>query len=163
MVMGKRGVDDVEPSREVWRELPSVGLEERAVVQSPCPGHPMSGHDHPLRQVHANHLATRDPPGDPAELSAGPAAEIEHTGVRVAELVAIRLDDVNLDACRIRITRGKGGKDRFAPFPTSFKETLALYMQAMRERGATHLFESSWKKAYSTRGVQSEPCHWPFG
>jgi integrase/recombinase XerD len=86
-----------------------------------------------------------------------------YTGVRVAELVAIRLDDVDLDACWIRITRGKGGKDRFAPFPTSFKETLALYMQAMRERGATHLFESSWKKAYSTRGVQSEPCHWPFG
>ena len=29
------------------------------------------------------------------------------TGVRVAELVAIRLDDVDLDACRIRITGGR--------------------------------------------------------
>src|SRR5438067_1941850 len=69
-----------------------------------------------------------------------------YTGVRVAELVAIRLDDVDLDACRIRITEGKGGKDRVVPFPPSFKETLALHMDAMRERGASHLFESSWKK-----------------
>ncbi len=35
-----------------------------------------------------------------------------YTGVRVAELVAIRLTDTDLDACRIRITNGKGGKDR---------------------------------------------------
>jgi len=78
-----------------------------------------------------------------------------YTGVRVAELVAIRLDDVDLDACRIRITQGKGNKDRVVPFPTSFKETLALHMDAMRERGALHLFESSWKKPYSTRGVRA--------
>ena len=41
------------------------------------------------------------------------------------------------------------------PFPPSFKETLALHMEAMRERGASHLFESSWKKPYSTRGVRA--------
>ena len=40
-----------------------------------------------------------------------------YTGVRVAELVAIRLTDADLDACRIRITNGKGGKDRYVPFP----------------------------------------------
>ena len=78
-----------------------------------------------------------------------------YTGVRVAELVAIRLDDVDLDACRIRITQGKGNKDRVVPFPTSFKETLGLHMDAMRARGADHLFESSWKKPYSTRGVRA--------
>jgi Protein of unknown function (DUF5131)/Phage integrase family len=38
-----------------------------------------------------------------------------YTGVRVAELVRIRLDDVDLDACRVRITAGKGGKDRIVP------------------------------------------------
>ena len=40
-----------------------------------------------------------------------------YTGVRVSELVRIRLADVDLDACRIRITQGKGGKDRLVPFP----------------------------------------------
>jgi integrase/recombinase XerD len=78
-----------------------------------------------------------------------------YTGVRVAELVAIRLDEVDLDACRIRITLGKGSKDRVVPFPASFKETLALHIATMRERSASHLFESSWKKPYSTRGVRA--------
>ena len=78
-----------------------------------------------------------------------------YTGVRVAELVAIRLEDVDLDACRIRITRGKGSKDRTVPFPTSFKETLALHIRDRRRVGGDHLFESSWKKPYSTRGVRA--------
>ena len=33
-----------------------------------------------------------------------------YTGVRVSELVAIRLADVDLDACRIRVNLGKGRK-----------------------------------------------------
>ena len=49
-----------------------------------------------------------------------------YTGVRVSELIRIRIADVDLDACRIRITQGKGGKDRIVPFPAAFKETLAL-------------------------------------
>lgn len=78
-----------------------------------------------------------------------------YTGVRVAEVVAIRLDDVDLDACRIRINLGKGAKDRVVPIPPAFRETLALHIDQMRGRGATHLFESSWKKPYSTRGVRA--------
>jgi integrase/recombinase XerD len=78
-----------------------------------------------------------------------------YTGVRVAELVSIRLGDVDLDACRIRITQGKGAKDRYVPFPATFKETLALHISAARDNGAAFLFESSWKKPYSTRGVRA--------
>lgn len=78
-----------------------------------------------------------------------------YTGVRVSELVAIRLTDVDLDACHIRITQGKGGKDRYVPYPTAFKETLALHIDTQRSKHAQHLFESSWKKPYSTRGVRA--------
>jgi integrase/recombinase XerD len=77
-----------------------------------------------------------------------------YTGVRVSELVGIRCDDVDLDACRIRITQGKGGKDRYVPFPRPFGETLALHIAAQRRAGATYLFESSWKKPYTDRGVR---------
>jgi integrase/recombinase XerD len=78
-----------------------------------------------------------------------------YTGVRVAELVAIRISDVDLDTCRIRVTAGKGGKDRYVPFPTSFKEALTLHIDATQNKGAKFLFESSWKKPYSTRGVRA--------
>jgi len=61
---------------------------------------------------------------------------------------------VDLDRCQIRITAGKGKKDRLVPFPNGFKETVALQMERMRTQGATHLFESSWKKPYSDRGVR---------
>jgi len=53
-----------------------------------------------------------------------------YTGVRVSELVRIRIGDVDLDGCRIRIEQGKGKKDRYVPFPASFKETLALHIDA---------------------------------
>ena len=78
-----------------------------------------------------------------------------YTGAWVSELVAIRLADVDLDACRIRINLGKGAKDRAVPFPPTFRETLALHMGQMRFRGASYLFESSWKRPYSARGVRA--------
>ena len=37
----------------------------------------------------------------------------------------------------------------------TFKETLALHISAARDNGAAFLFESSWKKPYSTRGVRA--------
>jgi len=77
-----------------------------------------------------------------------------YTGVRVSELVNIRLSEVDLDRCQIRITQGKGNKDRVVPFPDPFKETLGMHMEQLRKKGATYLFESSWKKRYSDRGVR---------
>src|SRR5688572_6880718 len=49
-----------------------------------------------------------------------------YTGVRVKELIHIRLEDVQLDQCQINIRAGKGNKDRVVPFPASFREALAL-------------------------------------
>lgn len=77
-----------------------------------------------------------------------------YTGVRVSELIAIRLAEVDLDRCQIRVNAGIGKKDRVVPFPAAFKETLALHIGQMREKRATHLFESAWKKPYSDRGVR---------
>lgn len=77
-----------------------------------------------------------------------------YTGVRVGELVNIKLTDVDLGKCQIRITEGKGGKDRMVPFPTSFREVLAHHIQGMEAKRATYLFESSWKRKYSERGVR---------
>ncbi len=77
-----------------------------------------------------------------------------YTGVRVSELVNIRLSDVDFDRCQVRVNEGKGKKDRVVPFPAAFKETLALHAAETERRGASYLFESSWKKKYTDRGVR---------
>jgi integrase/recombinase XerD len=78
---------------------------------------------------------------------------ILYTGVRVGELVNIRLEDVDLPQMQIRINAGKGNKDRMVPFPTFFKEALALHVQQTQKQKATFLFESSWKRKYTERGI----------
>lgn len=77
-----------------------------------------------------------------------------YTGVRVSELVAIRITEVDVDLCQIRITQGKGSKDRQVPFPSSFRELLALHAEQMRAKGAIYLFESVRKHKYTDRGVR---------
>ncbi|ALC84378.1 MULTISPECIES: tyrosine-type recombinase/integrase [Bacillus] len=77
-----------------------------------------------------------------------------YTGVRVSELINIQLIDVDFNYCQIRINKGKGSKDRIVPFPHSFKETLAMHADSMRKKHAIYLFESSWKKKYTDRGVR---------
>ena len=49
---------------------------------------------------------------------------------------------------------GKGKKDRIVPFPLSFKEVLALHGDSLTKKGGKYLFESSWKKPYTDRGVR---------
>ena len=72
-----------------------------------------------------------------------------YTGVRVFELVGIRLEDVDLRGLRIRIVHSKGGGERYVPIPERFALPLRAYMATPRS-GAKYLFESNQKRAYST-------------
>jgi integrase/recombinase XerD len=76
------------------------------------------------------------------------------TGIRNAELVQLRLTDVDVQTCQVRITQGKGQKDRFVLVPTSFRGELAQYMERQRAQGARYLFESNRHQPYSTRRVR---------
>jgi len=77
-----------------------------------------------------------------------------YTGIRVGELVNIHLDNVDFSMCQIRINKGKGSKDRIVVFPPSFKEVLAMHHQTMHKKQAVYLFESSWNRKYSERGIR---------
>lgn len=77
-----------------------------------------------------------------------------YTGVRVSELVNIKISEIDFDRCQMRITQGKGGKDRIVPFPDDFKEILAIHVHHARSKGDKYLFESSWKKQYTDRGIR---------
>ncbi len=85
-----------------------------------------------------------------------------YTGVRVSELVSIRIGDVDLDRCRIRIEQGKGKKDRYVPFPASFKETLALHSDAQKQAGRWPPIRILLEEALLGPGRAQDPrpvCH----
>lgn len=75
-----------------------------------------------------------------------------YTAVRVAELCAIKVSDVDLNAGKIFIDSGKGDKDRYILFPDSFRGMLKAQIAMHPEN--TYLFESRHKWHYSTRRVQ---------
>jgi integrase/recombinase XerD len=83
-----------------------------------------------------------------------------YTGVRVSELVNIKLSEVDLDKCQIKITQGRGKKDRIVPFPNSFKEILAIHISKMKDKNSKYLFESSWKKNYTDRAIRKISAHY---
>jgi len=76
------------------------------------------------------------------------------TGIRNAELVQLRLTDIDLQLYHVRITQGKGHKDRYVLFPQSFRGELAQYMERQRTQRATYLFESMRHRPYSTRRLR---------
>jgi len=77
-----------------------------------------------------------------------------YTGIRVSELVNVKISDIDFDLCQIRIIRGVGKKDRVVLFPNAFKEILAMYSNTAKEKGSTYLFESLQKKPYTDRGIR---------
>ena len=46
-----------------------------------------------------------------------------YTGIRVQELVDLKINDIDFERAQIRINQGKGHKDRIVPFPKSFRES----------------------------------------
>ena len=75
-----------------------------------------------------------------------------YTAVRVSELVRIEVGDVDLDACKIFINRGKGAKDRYILFPASFCLVLKSHLHAApRNR---YLFETRRFGPFTTRRIQ---------
>ena len=77
-----------------------------------------------------------------------------YTGIKVSELIHIKLSHIDFNKCQIKITQKKGKKERIVPFPHSFKEILAMHANTVREKKGEYLFESSQKKPYSDRGIR---------
>lgn len=75
-----------------------------------------------------------------------------YTAVRVSELVSIRVSDIDIDDCKIFIDRGKGNKDSYILFPSSFRLALRSYLDARPDN--VYLFESRLNQPYTARRIQ---------
>jgi integrase/recombinase XerD len=58
-------------------------------------------------------------------------------GLRVSELISLKLQDINLEAGFVRIF-GKGSKERIVPIGMPAKEKISLYLKAARSLGLKH-------------------------
>lgn len=75
-----------------------------------------------------------------------------YTGLRVSELVNIKISDIDIKNNKIFINQGKGAKDRYVLFPESFRLVLEAYLTNLN--GREYLFESSRGTKYTPRRIQ---------
>jgi integrase/recombinase XerD len=82
------------------------------------------------------------------------------TGIRNAELLRLRLTDIDLHTCQVHVAQGKGHQDRYVLFPQSFRGELAQYLARQRTQRATYLFETNRHRPYSTRRLRQIVKHY---
>ncbi|HEY8132596.1 MAG TPA: site-specific tyrosine recombinase XerD [Thermoanaerobaculia bacterium] len=74
------------------------------------------------------------------------------TGLRVSELIRVKLEDMELDAGFLR-TFGKGSKERIVPFGESARDAITAYVERGRphfnRRNDSHLFLSNRSRPMS--------------
>lgn len=75
-----------------------------------------------------------------------------YTGVRVSELCAIEVSDVDLEACKVFVNQGKGSKDRYVLFGKTFATALRTHIAAHPNN--RWLFQTRRSGKYTTRRVQ---------
>lgn len=89
-------------------------------------------------------------------------------GLRVSEVISLKVKDVNLDELTIHIKGAKGNKDRMTIFPERFKNKLEIFMAGknandyifeserggkLTERTAQKVFENALQKAGIKKGA----------
>lgn len=74
-------------------------------------------------------------------------------GLRVSEVVALKLSDIDSAEMLVRIEQGKGKKDRIAVLPESLLPELREYY--LNYRPKVYLFEGQEGGAYSVRSAQA--------
>lgn len=75
------------------------------------------------------------------------------SGVRVSELVNIKMTSINLKSRTIRVF-GKGRKERMVMFTESCRQTLLEYLSKNKFKNSQYLFTNSRGEHLTTRGVE---------
>ena len=75
------------------------------------------------------------------------------TGLRVSELINLRINDINLETKECWVRHGKGAKDRFFQMPESIITSLAEYLKTLPKE-EEFLFPSKNHKQITPRNIQ---------
>ncbi|MDL2227923.1 site-specific integrase [Odoribacter sp. OttesenSCG-928-L07] len=73
-------------------------------------------------------------------------------GLRVSEIVNLKISDIDSNNMQVLIERGKGKKDRYVNLPFSILEQLRIYYKEYRPK--IYLFEGQYGGQYSIRSAQ---------
>lgn len=73
-------------------------------------------------------------------------------GLRVSEIINLKVQDIDSKAMQVFIERAKGKKDRYANLPASLLKQLREYYKEYRPK--KFLFEGQYGEQYSTRSAQ---------
>ncbi len=120
------------------RQLHKLLLRERIAsadptdeIGSPRPGRKLPA---PLSRAEVEGLLAAIDPRTPAGARDRAMVELLYaTGLRVSELVGLRLNDIDLEG-RVLLARGKGSKERMVPIGAPAAEAVKGYLAASRER-----------------------------
>ncbi|HHW40234.1 MAG TPA: tyrosine-type recombinase/integrase [Syntrophomonadaceae bacterium] len=74
------------------------------------------------------------------------------TGVRVSELINIKIEDIVWETRQIWVREGKGNKERFVMFTAECEERLKKYL-ATRKHDSPYLFVSRLGKPFSRQSI----------
>jgi site-specific recombinase XerD len=74
-------------------------------------------------------------------------------GLRVSEIVNLKIADIDSKRMLVLIERGKGKQDRYVPLPSTILEDMRDYFITYRPK--TYLFEGQYGGQYSIRSAQT--------
>lgn len=74
-------------------------------------------------------------------------------GLRLSEIVNIKIQDIDSQSMRVFLERAKGKKDRYVNLPQSLLEQLRIYYKEYKPK--EYLFEGQYGGQYSPRSVQN--------
>ncbi|MCX7728636.1 MAG: site-specific integrase [Bacteroidia bacterium] len=81
-------------------------------------------------------------------------ATIYGCGLRISELLHLKVNDIDSKRMLLRIEQSKNKKDRYVPLPLSLLTLLREYYKLYQPKGA-FLFEGQYGEKYSARSVQN--------
>lgn len=74
-------------------------------------------------------------------------------GLRVSEIVSLKIQDIDMKRMMVHIQNAKGKKDRYVPLPTSILPDLRLYIHTYNPK--EYLLEGQLGGQYTIRSVQA--------